>query len=218
MGLDARFISGLSNADAISQWDDQSASTNHAIQSTSARRPTYRTAVSGGSPTVRFTPAANSWDSGQYLLLTSAILYGEMTIFSFYRTSSNRMVVFGGNGNFGSPPVGVEFYGGTQSQLLWRASNDTGTTINYTSGSSFVVNCSTRDSSGNTEVRIDNTSRGTSSVISTNSSFKAVGARKEFGSSDGDIGCVYVVPSVLGNSLISRITQSIAASFKVSCN
>jgi hypothetical protein len=56
--LDPRYISGVSNGGAISTWNDRSPNANNATESGSTR-PTYQTAVQGGSPVVRFNSASS---------------------------------------------------------------------------------------------------------------------------------------------------------------
>ena len=51
---DARLISGLSDAAAVSSWADQSGNGYTASQATAANQPSYRVAVFGGQPAVRF--------------------------------------------------------------------------------------------------------------------------------------------------------------------
>lgn len=51
---DADAITGLSNADPVTTWEDQSGNGNDLAQSTSAAKPTYRTNVVNGKPVVRF--------------------------------------------------------------------------------------------------------------------------------------------------------------------
>jgi len=58
--LDADAITGKSDGDLLSQWDDQSGNSNHATQGTSANQPKYETGELGGKPVVRFD-GGNDW-------------------------------------------------------------------------------------------------------------------------------------------------------------
>ena len=51
---DAGQITGLSDGDPVSQWDDESANADHAVQTTGASQPIYKTGIINGHPVVRF--------------------------------------------------------------------------------------------------------------------------------------------------------------------
>ena len=57
---DASQITGLSDGDPVSQWDDKSANADHAVQATSANQPNYKTGIINGKPVVRFD-GSNDW-------------------------------------------------------------------------------------------------------------------------------------------------------------
>jgi hypothetical protein len=63
--FDASQIPGLSDGNAVIQWNDASGNSNHAAQGTVGSRPTYRTNVVNGKPVVRF-------DGGDELAITNA--------------------------------------------------------------------------------------------------------------------------------------------------
>lgn len=54
IALDARFITGLSNNDAVTTWPTRTNNSRDATQTTAARKPTYLTAQQGGNPVVDF--------------------------------------------------------------------------------------------------------------------------------------------------------------------
>lgn len=56
--LDASRIVGLSNDDKVSQWDDFSGNSRHAVQANSTYQPIYKTYVQNGLPAVRFGSAS----------------------------------------------------------------------------------------------------------------------------------------------------------------
>lgn len=86
--FDAAAITGLSDNDAVSQWDDESGNAIHAVQATGTNQPVYKTGVQNGLSVVRFAtndflltaafPSAQSqpneifvvadWNSGEYLV------------------------------------------------------------------------------------------------------------------------------------------------------
>jgi len=51
---DAEQITGLSNGDPVTQWDDVSGNDRHLVQSTGANQPTFQTGLVNGRPGVRF--------------------------------------------------------------------------------------------------------------------------------------------------------------------
>jgi hypothetical protein len=63
--FDSRFLSGFSDGNAVDTWTDLSANGRNATQATSANRPTYKTAIQGGNPILRF-------DGSNDLLTTSS--------------------------------------------------------------------------------------------------------------------------------------------------
>lgn len=52
--LDAKSITGLSNDDKVSQWNDLSGNNHHAVQANSTYQPVYSTNVQGTYPAVKF--------------------------------------------------------------------------------------------------------------------------------------------------------------------
>jgi hypothetical protein len=63
--FDASQITGLSDGNAVVQWNDVSGHSNHAAQGTSGSRPTYRANVVNGRPVVRF-------DGGDQLAISNS--------------------------------------------------------------------------------------------------------------------------------------------------
>lgn len=63
LALDARFITGLNDGDAVSTWADRSGSANDATQGTALNRPLYRTGTSG----INRTPAVVFDGSNDFL-------------------------------------------------------------------------------------------------------------------------------------------------------
>ena len=62
---DAGQITGLSDGDPISQWNDESANADHAVQATGSKQPIYKTGILNGHPVVRFD------GSNDYLTLSN---------------------------------------------------------------------------------------------------------------------------------------------------
>lgn len=84
--LDARDIGGLSDGDSITTWADSSAAGNDVTQSTSGRRPVYKTNIIGSNPVVRFSGAddkslyasfASSWSGYSGATVFALLQYNE---------------------------------------------------------------------------------------------------------------------------------------------
>lgn len=87
---------GLSDNDPVATWNDQSGSGNHATQSTSGNKPTFKaTAGPGGRPCVRF-------DGGDFLSLTNLITGQLYTVFAVINVadSNPRTICGDGSGAF----------------------------------------------------------------------------------------------------------------------
>ncbi len=54
IALDARFITGLNNNDAVTTWSTRTSNGRNATQSSASLKPTYLTAQQGGNPVVNF--------------------------------------------------------------------------------------------------------------------------------------------------------------------
>lgn len=118
--LDADAITGLTDDDPVSQWDDLSGQNSHATQGTAANQPTYKTGVLDGRPVVRFD------GTGEHLLLPDFGIFGgdqDLTIMVVFkantlpgeddwennevllnfRNENNIMLCFGDQGGGGDP-------------------------------------------------------------------------------------------------------------------
>jgi hypothetical protein len=62
LALDSRFITGLSNTDPVTTWEDRSSSNNDATQGTANDRPLFQTAYQGGCPALQFDGATDHLD------------------------------------------------------------------------------------------------------------------------------------------------------------
>lgn len=206
---DARFLSGLSDAAALSSWGDQSGNGHAATQSTPANQPTYRVGVFGGQPSVRF-------DGSDDRLIHTADNNAECLIFAVAQTRSSQaafrgICAFGPNSSAGTMLLSVA------SGSTWgvftnttRASNtsvaDTTPTIfqmedNGASGGTFYLN----------ELAAGTWAGNTSGQFP-----KHIGGQNGQ-SSNVDIGAIWLTPS-RSASYRKRIARGLAYSFKISCN
>lgn len=227
--LDARRIAATDGA-SVTTWSDASGAANNATQATAGKKPTYKAAIQGGQPVVRFDGADDS------LAYTTALwtYTGASTVVALLKAS-------GGASNFGS--VIAEYGGVTASigcqmtvfpnagpELCTDVYAPGGMRYNSTqSGSLFHVtawrwtNWSTHKTNGATSlgvngVHVAGTAYG-SNPASLTSTTKRVGSFGESANSFfiGDIGSLAVIPVALEPPLRRRLEHALALSWKVAC-
>lgn len=117
--LDASRITGKSDGDSVSQWDDLSGNSNHWAQATSSKQPTYQTNELNGLPIVRF-------DGVDDVLTHAGLNVGSThtVFFVFARTGTSAapLISAGGAGYDFFNPGGLDAYFFNSS----RAENNTG--------------------------------------------------------------------------------------------
>jgi hypothetical protein len=221
--LDSRRISGLSDGNAVSQWDDASRSGWNVTQATGALQPLYKTAIKGGQPVVRFD-GENATNAGDRLISSSvsaAQTFSALIVFQLFSADTNGAVIFDSfsnvacvfyTGTGGDNPNNFAFAagGGTPSVAsrnnIWNIAacqfsgatsfgsfNGTKTTVSTTIGSNSL-----------TGISIGNL-RGTP-PIATNYSF------------NGDMALIAIISTALADPLRKRLEHAAAYSFKISCN
>ena len=88
---DASRITGLSDGEAVAQWDDLSGNGHHLTQATSEFRPLYKTSVLNGLPALLFDGADDRMDTADDVLalsqpLTIGIVLINRNAFDFFET------------------------------------------------------------------------------------------------------------------------------------
>jgi hypothetical protein len=97
-------ITGLSDGDPVTTWSDQSSAANDATQSTSSKKPTYKTAIKNGLPVVRFdgvddelqiaaTLLNASGSTGTVFIVVSHSAGGNKGLFATRGTSAGGFVI-----------------------------------------------------------------------------------------------------------------------------
>ena len=126
--LDARDIVGLSDGDSVETWEDSSAAGNDVTQSTSGRRPVYKTNIIGSNPVVRFS--ASSTKSLYATFASSWSGFSGVTVFSlcqFIETSTQDypgfLVLHGGSGNDYNNANNLLIGGGTSNNYILQGRN-----------------------------------------------------------------------------------------------
>jgi hypothetical protein len=236
--LDARFITGLSDGNAVSTWSDRSRNAADATQ-TGANRPEYKEAIQGGQPVVRFdgtddffpmtTPLADVFRNKSYGIVVATakdrtptagraqhFIFGASigsaagTVRSVLRTRRT------GNNDFQSQARRLDADSGSSAALspsdanwhIFAAEHDWTSNIN--------------------RLRVEFTSRATATYSSGGgSTSNTASANVEIGSSNNgpttnaapiDLGQLVVLNTATTESLVKRLHHAAAFSFKIACN
>jgi len=210
--LDADAITGLSDNDSVTQWDDLSGEGNHATQTTEANRPTYKTGVLDGKPVVRFD------GSNDHLLVSSFSHLNEKsgaTIIFMYKhadTHSGQYLIWAdGNilidavNDFGNPTGWNNFrvrwnLGGT-----WR--NDHIAAISTQEWQQVVITFDGGETKFYTDGNIVYTGSDTQTSISASSPNYMLGGRAAGRYFDGDIAEILIYDRALSGSEREQVEQ-----------
>jgi hypothetical protein len=213
--LDARFISGLSDADPVTTWNDRTRNGANATQSTAQNKPSYKTSIQGGQPVVRFD------GSNDRMTHTCATLNDSCVIVVGKTTDNGNQQRYFGTGTNGTT---VYTFIGNRNGVVSFASN------NFASASfsnySFAV--VTWSISG-TNISFFNNRGSESSATFTkytanpfDPDYRLLGAggipTNLSSFLNGDIAFVAAYSSNIATSLQKRCEHAAAYSFKISCN
>jgi hypothetical protein len=235
--LDARFITGLSDGNAVSTWSDRSRNAADATQ-TGANRPEYKEAIQGGQPVVRFdgtndffpmtTPLADVFRNKGYGIviaiakdrnptggnaqhyLWNAARGNDLSVrssLSTRRTSLNRFD--SGARRLDNDGFVAAFLSPSDSNWhIFAAEHEWSNNVNR-----LRVEFTSRDTS--------TYSSGGGSTSDTASNSVTIG-RGDFGTattnSPTDLGQLVVLNTATTESLVKRLHHAAAYSFKIACN
>lgn len=206
---DSRYISGLSSGNAVSSWSDLSGNGNTASQATSAKQPTYQTAVFGGQPSVRF-------DGADDQLTHNANNSSSCVIFSAYQKRSTQtgyrgVCAFGPSGSTGTMLLSVVNSGNWGT---YTTTNAPASTLIANSTPSLCVVEDNGASGGS--FYLNGSSDGTWTGNTIGQLLKHIGgdATQE---ANIDVGMV-LLTEPLSNPLRKLIEKSIGFSFKIACS
>ena len=198
--FDADAITGLSDGNGISQWDDESGNGNHAEQSTSSEQPTYETNELNSKPIVRFTSSSsqafdlpdsiistdssfhifivascNDWDSTLQTLMGLGVANGDSTI--IYSVGDQ----------------GVSFDHGDDAYITSSALSDS---------TFYIISCGYDNSSNTLEGFVDGVSQGTDTDAGTGTqTSNSIGSyRRTLWFWDGDIAEVIMYEKALNST------------------
>jgi hypothetical protein len=218
--LDSRRISGLSDGNSVSQWDDASRN-GWNVTASGTRQPVYKTSIQGGQPTIRFdgtddrlisasVSTTQPFSCVSVIQISSADTSAALVFDSYNSTQC----LFGSYSNGGGSGVG-EFsllMGGTDRKFQSRNNNWNVFALEATSTSCYIAMNGTRTdgigsagSNGLSGISIGDL-RGNPNPL--------VGGYK-FG---GDMSLICIFQNGLLNPLRKRLEHAAAFSFKISCN
>jgi hypothetical protein len=215
--FDSRYISGLSDGNAVSTWSDISGNATDATQSTANSQPIYKTETLGGSPSVRFD------GSDDHLLhsITNATTCSIVVVLSRLSSQSSYrgLCAFGDSNS-----------SGTVMLLRMNSPTEWGT---YT-GVNAISNTTIATSSPTIMTTIDNAASGGSfflkGVADGTWTSNSVGQLQKhigglylpglsaFQGSNVDMGAVYLMSVAMTDSVRKRIERGLGYSFKIACS
>jgi hypothetical protein len=222
--LDSRRISGLSDGNAISQWDDASRSGWNATQTTGALQPLYKTGIQGGQPIVRFDGAGTT-ATGDRLInssVSAAQTFSALAVFQLSSADTGGAIIFDSfsnvacalyTGTGGDSPNNFSIIAATAGRTVAARNNDwniaacqfsQATSFGSFNGTKTTVSA-TIGANSLTGISIG-TARGNPTPITTAYSF------------NGDMGLIAIISTALTDPLRKRLEHAAAFSFKIACN
>jgi hypothetical protein len=237
--LDARFISGLSDADPVSTWSDRSRNAANATQ-TGAERPEYKTAIQGGQPVVRFdgtddffpmtTPLAAVFQNKGYGIVIATAkdrtpTAGRSQHFIFLASTNASTTT--GRALLRTRRIGVNDF----QSAARRLDNDSLSAASLSpSDSDWHIFAAEHDWTNDiNRLRVEFTSRATSVYSSGGggSTTNAASVNVEIGSGSlqsgtnaapMDLGQIVILNTATTEALVKRLHHHAAYAFKISCN
>jgi hypothetical protein len=235
--LDARFISGLSDADPVSTWADRSRNAADATQ-TGTTRPEYKKDIQGGQPVVRFdgvddtfpmtTPLADVFRNKGYGIVIATAKDRTPTA---GRGQHSVFVVSGSVSGFNRSLLSTRDNVANRFRSLSRRVDGEAATSALLSPSdaNWHIFATEHDWTNNiNRLRVEFTSQATSTYVSgggltsdTASADVAIGVGNNnptVNAAPIDLGQLVVLNNAATESLVKRLHHAAAFSFKISCN
>lgn len=212
--LDARYISGLSNDDAISTWSGRNTS---GATATSTARPTYKTGILGGNPVARFNGTSNVMTPDESDVAGCVIAVVDLSSDANHGLIGNSMFTGGGGATSSGRACG--WHSGSyklaiKGSEVWNSNGD------FVMGERAFWNGS---SATNTDanagiVTFDrNQSAAVTFQTASNNEYRIGRQGSTFAFLNGDIGALVVLTSSPSDALRKRIEKHLAFSFKIFC-
>ena len=232
--LDSRYITGLSDGNAIGSWPDKSGNGYDPTQATAAAKPTYKTAIQGGNPVARFD-GGDSLYKDQNLSTVNALTVLAVCSFT---DNTTRYVVFDAknlSNTFEGFAIEQNTFLTAGQKYGFYTSNSSLDSATATSSGMKIISVAANTTSGNTVVDTTTykvqgvTSALTAKIGGTYSNLTAVngfmvGAFNSNGNPlagvqhNGDIAQIIVLPSETTGATMKRLEHAAAYSFKIACS
>lgn len=225
--LDARRITGLSSGASVSTWNDLSGNGRNATQVTSSKQPIFQTPVQGGQPSVQFNSANRQWLGGSLVLnSTQAVCVSLFNLSSGSQAYARILTTASGSAYDYNSVASTTFHMrhiGTSSITVTRP----GLSLSpIASAYATPILASTVFNGSTCAVRLNGVQQGSAASSGT---FNAdayrcgysINVNDIFGPSDhfsGDQFCHAVFNGAPATSLLRRIEQAAAFSFKIACS
>jgi hypothetical protein len=217
--LDSRFISGLSDGTGVDTWNDLSSKANNATQSTSGKRPLYKTNIRGGCPMLLF-------DGSDDMLSCSATTYGSgSTIIAMIKantTSGAGTIIYIGNFNNYTPNynwIGLNFY--SNGWASGNYSDPNNGDVKYSpNDTNYNVLTGIVNDSGTNRIFLNGTAGNTASsqTININSAVQPAIGGIPSDPLNGYIGIIGYWPLAFSASMRRRFEQAMGFSYKIACS
>lgn len=219
VALDSRFITGLSDGNAVTSWADRSGVGNNADQPTVANQPTFRINAQGGQPVVRFDAtddglignfnySATSQTVVIALKMSSVTnfqrLYTQSDASLDYATANNYIPLLRQSGGNIAAYNNGTFYAGISTDAnwhIWSASHSGSTITNRRDSANAATGTATLSKTF--------TRYGMGFSLGDNAGVEAIG---------GDVGSLIVWTFDISGTLRRRMEHAAAFSFKIPCN
>jgi len=208
IALDARFLTGFADGDAVETWTGRSGTSNNATQSSAGNRPTFKAAVLNGQATVRF-------GSNQYMeiaSISSIVPSAATVVMAYYSPDASRFLLstniadswdrYFGDG-YSYPSVCHDSSGHKRQQQYDQVASSVTEIQSQVISSTFQL-----------------FRNGVASSLNANP-YGFVDSVATLGRGSGgfnaalDFGACIVVPSAVSAAVRKRLEQSLAASFRI---
>lgn len=212
------------DGDLVSTWVDRSGN-GYSPTASSTARPTFKTAIQGGQPVMRFDgndelviPTGPTVDAGQPFVLllcskqtTAGTLYNGILDFKS-SVSENWQLLYTTSAAYAWLTFGAT---STWARLRWNTTPDTAFKVFC-----IAYNGAGAGTDGNFEMKVNGAtvSLVASSSYASNTSQASIGTYIPSNSLTGDIGAVTLVRAATSESLKRRLIHHYAALFKTLCN
>lgn len=205
-------ITGLSDAAAVTQWDDASGNGRHVLQATAANQPLYKTAILNGLPVVRF-------DGSNDRLVSAAFAQPqEWTVCAVAKTTSTASLQSIVDTDSGSRHAQLLRANTAVESIAFSAAGSAFTDSETATPTNFNVLTARRDST-TVQVFVNGTSAGSTATTGTPSSVTTVfqlgctGAGSQF--LTGDIAEAIYFGSALSTTDRQRVQTYLGTKYNI---